>query len=197
MDRQEGHRQRVGAAVARLRERFEGHVPFARVARHTGIPIGTLRRVLDGEQAMTLMQFVTLADAAQRPELELLGGYRSMVANFSPETPGDGSVWRYADMTAVAPSPAVQELTKAERVVRRHDGVEWIYMADGEVTLLVGTPPHEVVLTAGSAITIDASSPHRISEVHGEQRATIVRWMSAAGLRAHIPDQQDSPADSL
>jgi hypothetical protein len=185
MDRHAGHRERVDAAVARLRDRFDGHVALARLARFTAIPVGTLRRILSGSQPLTLVQFLELASAAERPEWELLGPFRSAVQGGRVDPASDGAKWNHVDGAALAPPPAVQELTVPERLARRHDGVEWLYVAAGAIRLAAGTPAQAISLEAGEAVTIDASSLHRIIEVV-QAPATVVRWMSASGLRAHV-----------
>lgn len=143
---------------------------------------------------MTLVQFLELASAAERSEWELLGPQRSATSEVRGHPATDGARWSHVDAAAVAPAPAVQELTTPERLSRRHDGLEWVYVASGAIVLAVGTPPREIPLKAGEALTIDASSLHRISEVV-QAPATLVRWMSASGLRAHVDLFEEPAAD--
>lgn len=155
------------------------------LARQTGIDRDTLRRI-ETKQQPTLEQLLLICDALDADPALILAGRsgRGGVASASVEAQEHGITWRAVAPTFAA-NPVEQTLPATHReLAREHDGTEWVYVIDGDITLRLGGSDVEYQLEPRVAVEFDASIRHQLIN-RAQTPALVLRRMSAHGMALH------------
>jgi transcriptional regulator with XRE-family HTH domain len=179
----------LGAVGPRLRAlRRERGVTLAGLSMTTGVSESTLSRLESGQRKATLELLLPLARAYDVPLDDLVGAPRTgdprihlkpihrsgMV--FVPLSRRPGGTQAFKVIIPARPDPP-------EPVPQTHRGVEWLYVLNGRLRLVVGE--RDLVLPPGEAAEFDTSLPHLLGSADGGAVELLVLF-GPHGVRAHV-----------
>lgn len=175
----------IGREVRRQREKLG--VTISELAKAAGISAGMLSKIENGATSASLSSLQALAQALQVPLTTLFRGYdETRTATFVKagqglpiERRGTRAGHQYQLLGHVPSGPVMVEpylitLTAESDTFPafQHDGVEFLYMLEGEVVYRHGARTY--LLTPGDSLYFDADAPHGPEEL----RKLPIRYIS-------------------
>ncbi|MEU5160508.1 XRE family transcriptional regulator [Streptomyces sp. NPDC020875] len=183
----------VGPRLRALR-RARG-ITLADLATATGVSESTLSRLESGGRRATLELLLPLARAYDVPLDDLVGAPRTgdprihlkpvhrygMV--FVPLSRRPGGTQAFKMIIPARPD-------SLEPTPQTHEGVEWLYVLNGRLRLVVGD--RDLTLSAGEAAEFDTSIPHWLSSRDGATVELLILF-GPQGTRAHLRTTPHTP----
>jgi transcriptional regulator with XRE-family HTH domain len=183
----------LGAVGPRLRAlRRERGRTLAELSKTTGVSESTLSRLESGQRKATLELLLPLARTYGVPLDDLVGAPRTgdprihlkplhrfgMV--FVPLSRRPGGTQAFKLIIPARPEPP-------EPDPQTHQGVEWLYVLDGRLRLVVGE--RDLTLPPGEAAEFDTSVPHWLGSADGGAVELLVLF-GPHGVRAHVEGER-------
>jgi transcriptional regulator with XRE-family HTH domain len=177
--------QSLGREVRRFREKL--NITLAELAKSTNISTGMLSKIENGGTSLSLSSLQSLSRALHVPLTSFFRGYEeTREATFVRAGEGlnierrgtrAGHQYQLLGHTRNRPllvEPYLVTLTEASDVfpVFQHDGLEFLYMLEGEVGYRYGDKVY--VLRLGDSLYFDADVPHGPEEL----RKLPIRFLS-------------------
>jgi transcriptional regulator with XRE-family HTH domain len=185
--------QSIGREVRRFREKL--NITLSELAKAAKISAGMLSKIENGGTSLSLSSLQSLSRALHVPVTSLFRGYEEVRdATFVKAGEGlnierrgtrAGHQYQLLGHTRNRPlsvEPYLVTLTAASDVfpVFQHDGIEFLYMLEGEVGYRHGAKVY--LLTPGDSLFFDADVPHGPEEL----RKLPIRFLSVI---SHLADQ--------
>lgn len=183
----------IGREVRRFREKL--NITMSELAKAAKISAGMLSKIENGGTSLSLSSLQSLSKALHVPVTSLFRGYEEVRdATFVKAGEGlnierrgtrAGHQYQLLGHTRNRPlsvEPYLVTLTAASDVfpVFQHDGIEFLYMLEGEVGYRHGAKVY--LLTPGDSLFFDADVPHGPEEL----RKLPIRFLSVI---SHLADQ--------
>jgi transcriptional regulator with XRE-family HTH domain len=181
----------IGREVRRFREKL--NITLSELAKAAKISAGMLSKIENGGTSLSLSSLQSLSRALHVPVTSLFRGYEEVRdATFVKAGEGlnierrgtrAGHQYQLLGHTRNRPlsvEPYLVTLTAASDVfpVFQHDGIEFLYMLEGEVGYRHGAKVY--LLTPGDSLFFDADVPHGPEELH----KLPIRFLSVI---SHLP----------
>ncbi|MEK8169750.1 XRE family transcriptional regulator [Streptomyces sp. M19] len=175
----------VGPRLRALRR--ERGITLAALAVATGVSESTLSRLESGRRRATLELLLPLArtydvpwttssaPAHRRPRFHLKPIHRFGMV-FVPLSRRPGGTHAFKMIIPARPEPLVP-------TPQTHEGVEWLYVLNGRLRLLVGE--RDLTLSSGEAAEFDTSLPHWLGSADGGAVELLILF-GPHGTRAHL-----------
>jgi len=189
--RQRRLEESIGREVRRFREKL--NITLSELAKAAKISAGMLSKIENGGTSLSLSSLQSLSKALHVPVTSLFRGYEEVRdATFVKAGEGlnierrgtrAGHQYQLLGHTRNRPlsvEPYLVTLTAASDVfpVFQHDGIEFLYMLEGEVGYRHGAKVY--LLTPGDSLFFDADVPHGPEEL----RKLPIRFLSVI---SHLP----------
>ncbi|MCA5893741.1 XRE family transcriptional regulator [Isoptericola sp. NEAU-Y5] len=176
----------VGPRLRALRR--ERGITLAGLAAVTGVSESTLSRLESGQRRATLELLLPLARTYNVPLDDLVGAPRTGDPRihlkpirrhglvFIPLSRRPGGTQAFKMIIPARPVPQVP-------TPQTHDGVEWLYVLNGRLRLLVGE--RDLTLSPGEVAEFDTSLPHWLGNADAGGVEVLVLF-GPQGTRAHL-----------
>ncbi|MEU4346078.1 XRE family transcriptional regulator [Streptomyces sp. NPDC023838] len=181
----------VGPRLRALRR--ERGITLADLAATTGVSESTLSRLESGQRRPTLELLLPLARIYGVPLDDLVGAPRTgdprihlkpirrFGMTFVPLSRRPGGVHAFKMIIPARPVPL-------EPTPQTHEGVEWLYVLDGRLRLVIGE--RDLTLPPGEAAEFDTSLPHWLGSADGGAVELLILF-GLQGVRAHVRTDPD------
>jgi transcriptional regulator with XRE-family HTH domain len=179
----------LSAVGPRLRAlRTARGITLAELAVTTGVSESTLSRLEGGQRKATLELLLPLARTYDVPLDELVGAPRTgdprihlrpirrFGMTFVPLSRRPGRAQAFKMLIPARREPV-------EPTPQTHPGVEWLYVLDGRLRLVLGE--RDLTVPAGQAAEFDTSVPHWLGSADGAAVEILVLF-DPQGVRAHV-----------
>jgi transcriptional regulator with XRE-family HTH domain len=173
----------VGPRLRRLRTRRG--VTLTALAAKTGISKSTLSRLESGQRKPSLELLLPLAEAHQVPLDELVGApdVGDPRIRLKPRVRNGRMVFPLTQQSGGLHVWKVVIPPERERVLRTHEGYEWLYVLSGQMRLILGE--HDITMGPGEVAEFDTRMPHWFGPT-GDEPVEILSVHGSHGQRMHV-----------
>lgn len=173
----------VGPRLKRLRQNRS--ITLTSLASKTGISKSTLSRLESGQRKPSLELLLPLAEAYQVPLEELVGAPEvgDPRIRFTPRVRNGRMIFPLTQQSSGLAVWKVVIPPEPERVLRTHDGYEWLYVLSGQMRLILGD--HDITMGPGEVAEFDTRLPHWFGPAE-DQPVEILSVHGSHGQRMQV-----------